>query len=408
MKEMWSKITLLSVSTLLSLVAAEGVIRWLLPPPQTVSIRKAVNAEMRRELENREGLLIKVSKSPEEARGYSYILTPTGRRLRANIHTVIENHRTSGGRRIDLVTNSLGYRNREIGPKQGKRLVFLGDSITLGDYLQEEETFVRLIEKMARSQELDWETINTGVSGIRLKEELAILIETGLDLEPDVVVLGFFLNDFRTSPGVFVRNLPPLAKHSRLLYYLLRDAFLARPDTLDFDPQNMLKTRNGEEYHDALPKLYRREISRHEKIVRGWKETFTSGLRARGERSPFYREVIKWFSAWGGAWSPEMWRHVRPLFVELKRLSVEHNFRLFFVCFPVRCQVEDQKLFDYPQQQLSRLSHELDVPYLDLLPVFRSEHRRQETPLYYDHAHQTPAGNRLIAESVYRFLSEQL
>ncbi len=102
-----------------------------------------------------------------------------------------------------------------------------------------------------------------------------------------------------------------------------------------------------------------------------------------------------------------MWTHIRPLFAELKRLSVEHDFRLFLIGFPARPQVEDQMLFDYPQQQLAPLSRELDVPYLDLLPVFRSEHRRQETPLFYDHAHQTPAGNRLIAESVYRFLSEQ-
>ena len=71
MKEKWSKIALLLVSSLLSLAAAEGVTRWLMPPPQTVRIRKAVNAHMRRELENSERFLIKVSKSPEEARGYS-------------------------------------------------------------------------------------------------------------------------------------------------------------------------------------------------------------------------------------------------------------------------------------------------------------------------------------------------
>ena len=390
----------------MSLAAAEGVTRWLMPPPQTVRIRKAVNADMRRELENSERFLIKVSKSPEEARGYSYILTPTGRRIRANINMVIENHRTGGGREIELVTNSLGYRNREIGPKQGTRLLFLGDSVTLGDYLHEEDTFVRLIETRARGEGFDWETINTGVSGISLKEELAILVETGLDLEPDVVVLGFFLNDFRTSPGVFVSDFPPLVKHSRLLYYLLRGAYV-QPDTLDLDPKNLHKTRNGEEYHLALPKLYRQEISRQNKMVDGWKETFASGLRARGETAPFYKAVVKYFSDWGGAWSPQMWTHIRPLFAELKRLSVEHDFRLFLIGFPARPQVEDQMLFDYPQQQLARLSRELDVPYLDLLPVFRSEHRRQETPLFYDHAHQTPAGNRLIAESVYRFLSEQ-
>ena len=38
-------------------------------------------------------------------------------------------------------TNSLGYRNPEIGPKRGERILFLGDSITLGLALNEADTF---------------------------------------------------------------------------------------------------------------------------------------------------------------------------------------------------------------------------------------------------------------------------
>jgi hypothetical protein len=114
---------------------------------------------------------------------------------------VIENHSLSK-RRIEIRTNSLGYRNPEIGEKRGLRVLFLGDSVAFGDFLPEEETFVRLVESKARAEGENWEVINAAVGAVSLENELAILKETGIGLEPDVVVLGFYLNDFLESPGV--------------------------------------------------------------------------------------------------------------------------------------------------------------------------------------------------------------
>ena len=408
MSARWPNAALLFVSGILSLATAEWVARWLLPPPQKVHIRGALNERSRRNLENEERFDIKVAENPEEARGYLYILTPAGRRIRANTHAVIENHGIGGGRRIELVTNSIGYRNREIGPKSGKRLLFLGDSITLGDYLPEAETFVRRVETMGRGHGRDWEAINAGVSGISLKNELAILVETGLALAPDVVIVGFYLNDFQESPGVFISNLPWLVRSSRILYYLFRGAYRAQPDSLALDPANLHQTKSGEDYHVALPKLYRRLIRKEEKMVARWKDAFVANLRARGETAAFYADVTESFDDWGGAWSAHMWTHVKPLFAELKRLSDDFGFRPVVLAFPVRQQVEADTLFNYPQQRLSQLSRELDMPYLDLLPVLRAEHRRGRGQLFYDHCHHTPEGNAVIAETVYRFLSEQL
>ena len=133
---------------------------------------------------------------------------------------MIENHPWSP--KIPLVyrTNSLGYRNPEIGPKKGKRLLFLGDSITFGQGVNEEWTFVRLLENLARAQGENWETVNGAVEGLGTNGELAVLNETGLALKPDVVVLDFYLNDFLESPGIFVTRLPGLLDRSRLAHKL--------------------------------------------------------------------------------------------------------------------------------------------------------------------------------------------
>ena len=65
--------------------------------------------------------------------------------------------------------------------------MFLGDSITFGQGVNEEWTFVRLLENLARAQGENWETVNGAVEGLGTNGELAVLNETGLALKPDGV-----------------------------------------------------------------------------------------------------------------------------------------------------------------------------------------------------------------------------
>ena len=176
------KWALAAASTLFSLLLAEGVCRVAVPAPARVNITvnpptNAVPAEVR------------LPVHPEQ--GGLYVETPAGRRLRPNTTAHIGRHALSGVP-VEIRTNALGYRNREIGEKKGKRILFLGDSITFADYLPEEQCFVRRVETLARAQGKDWETVNAGVGAVSLKTELAIQLETGLALNPDVVVLGWY------------------------------------------------------------------------------------------------------------------------------------------------------------------------------------------------------------------------
>lgn len=81
------------------------------PPPATISLPTDTEARAR---------LASVDGSPTEiasdrSSGEIFVETPAGRRLRANAHVNIRH--SLNGREIDLRTNSLGYRNRELGPK---------------------------------------------------------------------------------------------------------------------------------------------------------------------------------------------------------------------------------------------------------------------------------------------------
>ena len=87
--------------------------------------------------------------------------------------------------------NSTGQRGPEI-PAGGHRILFLGDSQTMGAGVREEETFVRLLERPGRV------CINGGVQGYGQPYELIYYYEIGQALEPDETVLCFYTgNDYR-------------------------------------------------------------------------------------------------------------------------------------------------------------------------------------------------------------------
>ena len=75
----------------------------------------------------------------------------------------------------------------------------------------------------------------------------------------------------------------------------------------------------------------------------------------------------------------------------------------------LRHQVEAPGVFDYPQRRLRKITRNLGVPLLDLLPRLRDEHAASKTtdpPMFFDQCHLTPRGSRFVARSVYRFLRE--
>lgn len=119
-------------------------------------------------------------------------------------------------------TNSLGLRHRELGPKaEGEwRVLLLGDSLVYGQGVADQDTLSRLVEdRLAPDFErrgLRPEVINAGLRAYDTRQELALLEELGDRLEPDLVVLGWYLNDFQESP--IEQNYPFLREHGPVAF----------------------------------------------------------------------------------------------------------------------------------------------------------------------------------------------
>lgn len=105
--------------------------------------------------------------------------------------------------RWKFITNSKGLRDtREFAydkPPGTDRILSLGDSHTQGYEVRQEATFSAVLERYLSSQGRKVEVLNAGVSGFSNAEQLAYLENEGVRYKPDLVVLGFFANDFEDN-----------------------------------------------------------------------------------------------------------------------------------------------------------------------------------------------------------------
>ena len=215
-------------------------------------------------------------------------------------------------------------------------------------------------------------------------------METGLDTQPDVVVLGFYLNDVQNSKGVEIRRIPAWLEWSRVAEIAAR----------------LLPTAGAWEDSKVDPEMLSawQEQARKDFPPGDGNRRWRHGIDTMWDRAAFNRLIHESFSDLGSAWSEGAWDRVAPVFRALKRQSEIHDFELVFLIFPVRDQVRAAIVYDYPQRRLADLAKELEVPILDLLPVLREAARSSDEQLFYDQCHHTARGQRVIAEAIHSFL----
>jgi hypothetical protein len=105
-------------------------------------------------------------------------------------------HRVYQG--VTVTTNELGLRDRPLEQKGERefRLLMLGDSVTFGWGVAEEDTFVRRLEKkLAQEYPGTVRTVNAGVGSYNTVIEAAFLKKYVDVINPDVVILLYTLND---------------------------------------------------------------------------------------------------------------------------------------------------------------------------------------------------------------------
>ena len=131
---------------------------------------------------------------------------------------------------VPVRINSLGFRDRQEysleKPAKTFRIIVLGDSVTFGHGTLDDTTYPYLLEQQLRAWRpaVNWEVWNLGVPGYNTGQELAYLEQIGPQAKPDLVIVGFFPNDFSgdnapAARGRLMRTMTPLIRFAQSHLY---------------------------------------------------------------------------------------------------------------------------------------------------------------------------------------------
>ena len=266
---------------------------------------------------------------------------------------------------VQVEYNSLGFIGREIQPKSEHsfRILAIGDSVTEGAFLTEEERYInRLATILSEKTGRTVEAINAGIGGYNTWQELELLRTKGLSVKPDLIIVGVCLNDFfgkkpALRKGLFDRIVENYRDGSRARHF---DFIYQRSDLYkliyDFFATKRRGGLDGKNYLHYLED---------------------------------YEYLIK----------PEDFEKWKNPFMEMLSLAEDNNAKMVFVIFPLENQIVKGK--DNSYVPLSDFFKKNNAYYIDLIGYFK-DHLAEGQPLYKkrDIIHPSALGHKIVAEAI--------
>jgi lysophospholipase L1-like esterase len=156
---------------------------------------------------------------------------------------------------VDISTNSMGFRDREYTidrPENTRRILVLGDSHTLGWGVALEDLFSKVLERQLDLTEEPYEVMNLGAGNYNSTMEVELFKWKGLDLDPDMVILMYFINDTEPVPR----------PKSAVSYAILKQSYFC---SFLFDRLVRLRSRfmSGSDWSSYYESLYSPENARN-------------------------------------------------------------------------------------------------------------------------------------------------
>ena len=300
---------------------------------------------------------------------------------------------TSGhARGCDVLVNSLGLRDREYPmekPPGTYRILTVGDSVTFGYGVAVEESYPKQLEEML--SEYGVEVINLGLGGYDTINEAARLESLGVGLQPDLVLVGYCLNDITVwSPNLnLIRRKSERATSGRELCILefVRDRLQdprerggsvrsSEMEEFRFRFSNRIAgIREGSETAQTMLAL--------ETLMAAWERE----IRYGGER--FFRHYLR---------RPKVGR-VRYGFDWLARLGREHGFDVVLVPLPYYTPEEVAAERELVDRIIETEARGVGLEWLGL------DRDRDWKPLLMDDGmHPNAQGHGVLAEEISREL----
>jgi len=289
--------------------------------------------------------------------------------------------------------NSSGYRNEEFEIQKGEqfRALVLGDSFTFGYGVEGEETYVARLQDRLRSK---WpgreiEVINAGFASCQYPDTYYLYLrESGLALDPDLVIVGFFIgNDI--DHGLAAENVWTEVNEDGL------------PDKIE---QPHVKFDGIHRVSKVAPRRYRYPVLRNSHLVQGLVALRSSinQPEPRAFHNPYmYRTEYEERTV-------KRVEKVQQLFLAMKKLTDDQGVDFLVVVIPTREQVYPDEFpfqdppysgkvdLEKPQRIFGEFFAENGIESIDLLPDLRATAAQQN--LYFlEDQHLTREGHELVS-----------
>lgn len=363
LKVILGKFLLLMIGGSIGLLLIEIMLRLILPGPPL----KAYNVDVRG--------VHQVSEIPELV----YELKPGAER-------VVKAADHAASYRI----NSSGLRDYEYPIQKNNRvfrIVVLGDSVTFGHGVELDQAYHKILERMLNlglKIRLRYEVLNFGVSGYNVAMEAIVLREKALRYKPDLVIVGFNLNDGDPPPK---------------LEEILEGRGSKTSGRIPLPGKAWLQEHS---YLYGIVAIGGTEVFLRLGV---WKRELMYGLTAN-----LFESITE------PRRETESWRKVSDGLIQVLELSRKVNAKVVLVAFPLQVQMDydprrppmgNLTLQDLrrPQEKLREFAAEKGIAFVDLLPVYNSL-RTKNRPLFVNDvtSHPDEKGHRIAAEEIYKIL----
>lgn len=281
-------------------------------------------------------------------------------------------------------TNSQGMRGPELPERKAPgeiRVVALGDSCTFGKSVVEEDTWPRQLESMLNEELGDKRSAvvaNLGCNGYAGKDYITIFKKLGRQLNPDLVVVGYNLNDF---PNVLQKI----------------DAKAMKETSTKDRVRKLVGGRKNLDYLNRFS-AYRwaRAIYQESVKSKGWEQ---AEKMAKG--TTLDKELKR---ANNKANDPEAMDALENELITLRDLTNQAGAKLAIFLFPYESQVYLDSYDRTPIERMAEICERIDVPFVSLDKKFREWAFRSDPPermyVFGDRYHPLPVGYRIVAENV--------
>ena len=295
-------------------------------------------------------------------------------------------------RRINIRINSLGFRSppiKRIKPSGTIRIVVLGDSFTWGWGVDQDETYSMVLENILNQRKTSnskFEVINTGVTGYSTDQEYLLLKNEGLNLNPDIVVLFVYFNDFLGNATAIHNETPKPVFVEKNEEVLLENVPV--PYLVPGEGGKWIMRPRGELMRCTL---YRVLATRG--MTRDWSRKFLHNSRLaflekkerKGKANPVEIIITKY------------------LLKQIHQTCNSNGIELLVVYCPELQSISGRD-FENDQKQLEwffKVGQESGFPIMDIRTKLKQNDLQNEQVCLPQNAHLNPLGHQVVADMLY-------